>query len=217
MMPASSRARTRRRQGGAEMPARRASSTLVMRPSACRLRKIRRSIRSSLIRRILSPPVSVRIIERLAPLRNFVTGRSPGLPKPGHFRKPRRWRWIRSAGYCTTARRGWRARRSGSPRQPDFGLQKSGWRSAFHGSAYRHSCGRYLLPHRAAGVRVSNRRGLTSSSLAGAMRRCRRWRSDGRAGGGQSPRKSKTLGWVATNSICWSYRPMTGFAVLGSS
>src|SRR5438105_9486398 len=34
MKPASSSARTRRRQGGAEMPTRRASSTLVMRPSS---------------------------------------------------------------------------------------------------------------------------------------------------------------------------------------
>src|SRR5262249_15632682 len=55
MIPASSRARTRRRQGGAEMPTRRASSTLVIRPSASRFRNMRRSIRSSLIRRIRSP------------------------------------------------------------------------------------------------------------------------------------------------------------------
>ena len=34
MKPASSSARTRRRQGGAEMPTRRANSTLVMRPSS---------------------------------------------------------------------------------------------------------------------------------------------------------------------------------------
>src|SRR6185312_1880510 len=53
MRPASSSARTRRRHGGAEMPARRASSTLVIRPSACRSRRIRRSILSSLTCRIL--------------------------------------------------------------------------------------------------------------------------------------------------------------------
>src|SRR5204863_510214 len=52
---ASSRARTRRKQGGAEIPTRRASSTLVIRPSVSRFRNMRRSIRSSLIRRIRSP------------------------------------------------------------------------------------------------------------------------------------------------------------------
>src|SRR5215510_11983533 len=53
MMPALSRARTRRRQGGAEMPARSASSTLVMRPLACRSLRMRRSIRSSFARAIV--------------------------------------------------------------------------------------------------------------------------------------------------------------------
>src|SRR5579872_4832064 len=47
MMPASSSRRTRRRQGGAEIPARRASSTLVMRPSACNSARMRRSMASS--------------------------------------------------------------------------------------------------------------------------------------------------------------------------
>src|SRR5215510_1054247 len=46
MYPASSSARTRRRQGGAEMPTRLASSTLVMRPSACSSLRIFRSIES---------------------------------------------------------------------------------------------------------------------------------------------------------------------------
>src|SRR3546814_988232 len=56
MNPASSSARTRRRQGGAEIPARAARSTLVIRPLACKSRRIRRSTRSSLIRRMsLSP------------------------------------------------------------------------------------------------------------------------------------------------------------------
>src|ERR1700739_340383 len=53
MNPASSSARTRRRHGGAEIPARSAKSTLVMRPFAWRSRRIRRSILSSFIRRIL--------------------------------------------------------------------------------------------------------------------------------------------------------------------
>src|SRR5260370_35695373 len=52
MYPASSSARARRGQRAAELPARRASSTLVIRPFACRSRKILRSILSSLIRRI---------------------------------------------------------------------------------------------------------------------------------------------------------------------
>src|SRR3954447_25213589 len=52
MKPPSSSARTRRRQGGAEIPARRASSTLVIRPSACRSRRMRRSILSSFVWRI---------------------------------------------------------------------------------------------------------------------------------------------------------------------
>src|SRR5215475_4086052 len=46
MYPASSSARTRRRQGGAEIPTRLASSTLVMRPSACSSLRILRSIES---------------------------------------------------------------------------------------------------------------------------------------------------------------------------
>src|SRR5262245_49164191 len=46
MYPASSSARTRRRQGGAEMPTRLASSTLVMRPSACSSLRILRSMES---------------------------------------------------------------------------------------------------------------------------------------------------------------------------
>src|SRR5262245_10021294 len=46
MYPAFSRPRTRRRHGGAEMPTRLASSTLVMRPSACSSLRIFRSIAS---------------------------------------------------------------------------------------------------------------------------------------------------------------------------
>src|SRR5262249_15342176 len=46
MYPPSSSARTRRRQGGAEMPTRRASSTLVIRPLSCSSRRISRSISS---------------------------------------------------------------------------------------------------------------------------------------------------------------------------
>src|SRR3979490_65827 len=52
MIPARSKARTRRRQGGADMPARSASSTLVMRPFDCRSLRMRRSIRSSFARAI---------------------------------------------------------------------------------------------------------------------------------------------------------------------
>src|SRR3984885_13527284 len=52
MIPARSRARTRRRQGGADMPARSASSTLVMRPFDCRSLRMRRSIRSRFARAI---------------------------------------------------------------------------------------------------------------------------------------------------------------------
>src|ERR1700733_14636183 len=46
MYPASSRVRTRRRQGGGEMPTRLASSTLVIRPSAWISLRILRSISS---------------------------------------------------------------------------------------------------------------------------------------------------------------------------
>src|SRR5262245_40975556 len=46
MKPASSSARTRRRQGGAEMPTRRDSSTLVMRPSSCSSFRIFQSMAS---------------------------------------------------------------------------------------------------------------------------------------------------------------------------
>src|SRR5258707_3425804 len=52
MIPARSKARTRRRQGGADMPARSASSTLVKRPFDCRSLRMRRSIRSSFARAI---------------------------------------------------------------------------------------------------------------------------------------------------------------------
>src|SRR3977135_2932404 len=52
MIPARSKARTRRRPGGADMPARSASSTLVMRPFDCRSLRMRRSIRSSFARAI---------------------------------------------------------------------------------------------------------------------------------------------------------------------
>src|SRR3990170_3856388 len=47
MIPASSSARTRRKQGGAEIPTLRARSTLVIRPSACSSRRIRQSVASS--------------------------------------------------------------------------------------------------------------------------------------------------------------------------
>src|SRR5438067_13580761 len=46
MKPACSSARTRRRHGGAEMPTRRASSTLVMRPSPCSSFRIFQSMAS---------------------------------------------------------------------------------------------------------------------------------------------------------------------------
>src|SRR6185369_5575047 len=46
MYPSSSRVRTRRRQGGGEMPTRLASSTLVIRPSAWISARILRSISS---------------------------------------------------------------------------------------------------------------------------------------------------------------------------
>src|SRR5438046_6066004 len=46
MYPSSSSVRTRRRQGGGEMPTRRASSTLVIRPSAWISERILRSISS---------------------------------------------------------------------------------------------------------------------------------------------------------------------------
>src|SRR6266705_125069 len=47
MKPPSSSARMRRKHGGAEMPTRRASSTLVIRPSSCNSLRIFRSIKSS--------------------------------------------------------------------------------------------------------------------------------------------------------------------------
>src|SRR5262245_10414869 len=66
MKPPSSRARTRRRHGGAEMPTLSARSTLVIRPSSCNSLRIRRSMRSSLTRRIT--------FLRIRPLaRNYIT------------------------------------------------------------------------------------------------------------------------------------------------
>src|SRR5210317_32496 len=62
MNPCSSNARTRRKQGGAEMPTRRANSTFVMRPSACNSDKIKRSIGSSLVKGIKLRPLFLALL-----------------------------------------------------------------------------------------------------------------------------------------------------------
>src|SRR6266446_5079185 len=83
----------RRRQGGGEIPTRRASARLVMRPLACSSCRMRRSIRSSLGPRMRNS-VSLRDgrIGISAPPRNFVAQvhkRSPAIDNPCRRRSDR--------------------------------------------------------------------------------------------------------------------------------
>src|SRR5216683_2397714 len=91
--PAASSARMRRRQGGGEIPTRRASAILVMRPLACSSCRMRRSIRSSLGPRMRnSVPFRDGRIGISAPPRNFVAQehkRSPAIDNPCRRRSDR--------------------------------------------------------------------------------------------------------------------------------
>src|SRR3984957_8953949 len=78
MSPASSSVRTRRRQGGGEMPTRLASSTLVIRPSAWISLRILRSISSrffdtrvQVLRRPVLRVVPATVLAQLARLTQF--------------------------------------------------------------------------------------------------------------------------------------------------
>src|SRR5216683_795715 len=91
--PAASSARMRRRQGGGEIPTRRASAILVMRPLACSSCRMRRSIRSSLGPRMRnSVPFRDGRIGISAPPRNFVAQehkRSPAIDNTRRRRSDR--------------------------------------------------------------------------------------------------------------------------------
>ena len=185
MRPASSRARTRRRHGGGEMPTRRASSILVILPSLCSRSRIRRSIRSSFGPRMRCLVVIFRMM--ICRLRNddrdFATTAQfccalwsaprsdpPGLPRRRCFRKPEAWsrclsppptlQWsgrLRSSGFCTTARPAWPARRSGSPRRPVSHSSKNLCRCVGRGAGRRRRCG----SRRCTALRIGGRARLT--------------------------------------------------------